>query len=69
MSELRTHEDVERDVLKRVRHQVKLARKEPVRRPPDKVLNSQHLFRVWSIAQDWNEREILKRLKEMEEGK
>ena len=67
MNELTTHEDVERDVLERVRHQVMLARNNVSDNIPctldDKCF--------WTLREGLKlyEAEILRRLKEMEEGK
>ena len=67
MSELRTHEDVERDVLKRVRIQVKAARNNVSDNIPCTL--DEKCF--WTLREGLKlyEAEILRRLKEMEEGK
>ena len=68
MSELRTHEDVERDVLQRVRIQVNLAMMRLLKNyKVYRRVSNGSLIEVDAFKDFQNE--ILKRLKEMEEGK
>jgi len=73
MSELRTHEDVERDVLKRVRHQVKLARdqigEEIIKEFRGSGAYQEHWRFITRRVVNKYKAEILRRLDKMEEGK